>query len=55
MIPAIETDMERRRKENKSGILFVDVCSVKEYPRKIMLDLRKFCHSYHVSNKYQKS
>lgn len=39
MVPSISLDMERRRKEGQQGILFVDVCSVKEYPRRVMLDL----------------
>lgn len=38
-LPSIEKDMQRRIDENIQGILFVDVCSVKEYPRKVMLDL----------------
>jgi len=40
--PFIKIDMERRLAKGRQGILFVDVCSVKEYPRKVMLDLRKF-------------
>lgn len=38
-IEEIRADAKRRRDENIQGILFVDVCSVKEHPRQVMLDL----------------
>lgn len=37
LLPKIKQDMERRLKSNQQGILFVDVCSVKEHPRNVML------------------
>ncbi|GFH58324.1 arogenate dehydrogenase (NADP+), plant [Chaetoceros tenuissimus] len=37
LLPKIKEDMERRLKSNQQGILFVDVCSVKEHPRNVML------------------
>lgn len=39
LVDDINQDTERRTKENIQGILFVDVCSVKEHPRQVMLDL----------------
>lgn len=37
LLPKIQEDMERRLKSKQQGILFVDVCSVKEHPRNVML------------------
>jgi len=39
LLPAIQKDMERRLQNDEQGICFVDVCSVKEHPRQVMLDL----------------
>lgn len=39
LLPAIKNDQRRRAGVGESGPLFADVLSVKEYPRKIMLDL----------------
>jgi len=39
LLPAIKNDQRRRKAVGESGPLFADVLSVKEYPRKIMLDL----------------
>jgi prephenate dehydrogenase len=39
LLPAIEADQKRRKEVGESGPLFADVLSVKEWPRKIMLNM----------------
>jgi len=39
LLPAIHEDQANRKKQGKSGPLFCDVLSVKEYPRKMMLEM----------------